>query len=64
MKSFTEWREEIDQYLTTHKSFFQINQKMPTSVANQLEKYFTEKGCWVEIKKCHSCGGFDVSITK
>jgi hypothetical protein len=64
VKSFVEWSEEIEEYLTTHKSFFQINQKMNKTCATQLERHFREKGFWVEIKKCHQCGGYDVSISK
>lgn len=63
-KTYGEWRDEIEQYLTTHKSFFQINQKMSNETVHKLETYFVEKGFLVEVRHCSQCSGWDILIQR
>jgi hypothetical protein len=62
-KDFTQWRDEIESYLQTHKSFFQINQRISNNIIKQLEQYFSNNYS-TEFRKCSSCGGWDIIITR
>jgi hypothetical protein len=62
MKDVEVWKEEIEEYLTTHKSFAQFNQKFSKTAIARLEKYFTEQGYSVETRHCSQCSGYDLLI--
>jgi hypothetical protein len=69
MKSYIEWKTEIENNLQTHKSFFQVNLKMTIETANKLKSYFSENGYDVETRMCNTCSGilvksYDIMITK
>ena len=60
MKTFEQWREEIENDIDRlkengRKYHYLISVKMSHPIAHKIEKYFASLGYNVEMKECLSC---------